>query len=173
MALVRDIYTLTEGFPQTETFGLMQQMRRAAVSVPSNIAEGHGRGSDKSFAFFLRQARGSLNELETQMELARQLAISPKADYSPALQEIDEIERMLTAFVLNLKKTDPCSRQHERGRAGPEQEPSDRQVSSPLARLPVDFRSLFRYFSRFASRILRISSMRWAMAFSRPSWVGW
>jgi four helix bundle protein len=78
-------------------------MRRAAVSVPSNIAEGHGRGSDKSFALFLRQARGSLNELETQMELARQLHISREVDYSSVLQEIDEIERMLTAFVSSLR----------------------------------------------------------------------
>jgi four helix bundle protein len=103
MALARDVYTLTGSFPQSETFGLVQQMRRAAVSVPSNIAEGHGRGSDKSFALFLRQARGSLNELETQMELARQLHISREVDYSSVLQEIDEIERMLTAFVSSLR----------------------------------------------------------------------
>ena len=102
MKLAENVYALTSSFLESEKFGLVQQMRRAAVSVPSNIAEGHGRGSDKSFALFLRQARGSLNELETQMELARRLHFSPDCDYSAALQEIDEIERMLTAFVANL-----------------------------------------------------------------------
>ena len=76
MGLARSIYTLTGGFPRSERFGLTDQTRRAAVSVPSNIAEGHGRLSDKSFAVFLSQARGSLNELQTQLELSIQLEFS-------------------------------------------------------------------------------------------------
>lgn len=69
MALACGVYGITAHFPQAEKFGLTQQMRRAAVSVPSNIAEGRGRRTNKSFALFLSQARGSLNELETQLEL--------------------------------------------------------------------------------------------------------
>jgi four helix bundle protein len=70
MKLAQEIYSLTQGFPKNETFGLTSQLRRSAVSVPSNIAEGQGRLSDKSFAVFLGQARGSLFEMETQIELA-------------------------------------------------------------------------------------------------------
>src|SRR6202161_152688 len=75
MALAVSIYTLTDRFPKRENFGLSAQMRRSAVSVPSNIAEGHGRLSDPSLALFLGHARGSLYELETQTELAIQLAL--------------------------------------------------------------------------------------------------
>ena len=73
MALAREVYTLTAEFPQKEKFGLSSQLCRAAVSIPSNIAEGHGRLSDKSFAVFLGNARGSLFELETQLEIAGSL----------------------------------------------------------------------------------------------------
>ena len=73
MQFARDVYETTQGFPRKEIFGLTSQLRRAAVSVPSNIAEGHGRLSDKAFAVFLGQARGSLYELETQLELAKSL----------------------------------------------------------------------------------------------------
>ena len=65
MALARQVYSLTENFPQSEVFGLTSQIRRAAVSVPSDIAEGRGRMTDKNFALFLTQARGSLYELQT------------------------------------------------------------------------------------------------------------
>jgi four helix bundle protein len=104
MGLARSIYTLTGGFPRSERFGLPDQMRRAAVSVPSNIAEGHGRLSDKSFAVFLSQARGSLNELQTQLELSIQLGFSQPAQCSAALQEIEELARMLNAFLTALRR---------------------------------------------------------------------
>ena len=71
--LVTDVYRLTSQFPDSEKFGLVSQMRRAAVSIPSNIAEGAGRGSDKEFRRFLLIARGSLQELETQLIISGRL----------------------------------------------------------------------------------------------------
>jgi four helix bundle protein len=103
MALARSVYSLTVSFPKSETFGLTQQMRRAAVSVPSNIAEGRGRLTDKSFALFLSQARGSLNELETQLELSMQLGFAKGTQCSATLREIDEIARMLNALQRTLQ----------------------------------------------------------------------
>jgi four helix bundle protein len=74
VALAVEIYHLTEAFPKAELYGLTSQMRRAAVSVPSNIAEGAGRSSSKEFLQFLVIARGSLSELDTQLEISRQLS---------------------------------------------------------------------------------------------------
>jgi four helix bundle protein len=71
--LVREIYGITEGFPKQERFGLTNQIRRCAVSVPSNIAEGCARLTDREFLHFLGVARGSLSELETQLIIAREL----------------------------------------------------------------------------------------------------
>ncbi len=87
MKLAQDVYKSVQGFTKEELFGLASQLRRAAVSVPSNIAEGHGRTSDKSFALFLGQARGSLYELETQIELAQKLGYIPEQDLQQLLSE--------------------------------------------------------------------------------------
>jgi four helix bundle protein len=101
------VYTATRQFPKEELFGLARQMRRAAVSVPSNIAEGQGRDSDRSFALFLSQARGSLYELETQTELARNLGMLPLQQAQGLLAKAGEINRMLNALRSTLRRALP------------------------------------------------------------------
>lgn len=88
--LVREVYRLTADFPEDERFGLVSQMRRAAVSVPSNIAEGAARGTPREFAHFLMVARGSLAELETQVRIAVDLALTDndRAGQTSALIEL-------------------------------------------------------------------------------------
>lgn len=104
MTLARDVYHFTACFPKSEAFGLTAQMRRSAVSVPSNIAEGHGRVTDRSFGVFLSQARGSLNELETQAELAAQLEFAGPDESKSLLREISEVARMLNALMATVRK---------------------------------------------------------------------
>lgn len=104
MALARNVYSLTEGFPKSELFGLSSQIRRAAVSVPSNIAEGRGRMTDKSFAVFLSQARGSLYELQTQVELAGDLGFVDKKGSEEVMTEASEIASMIHALLATLRQ---------------------------------------------------------------------
>ena len=97
MNLVLSIYATTQQFPKEEMYGLMSQMRRAAVSIPSNIAEGKGRSTDRDRAHV--QARGSLLELETQILIAQQLNYLPRKEAEPLLQSSAEIGRMLNGLV--------------------------------------------------------------------------
>jgi four helix bundle protein len=103
MGLARAVYQLTERFPRGEEFGLVSQIRRAAVSVPSNIAEGRGRMTDKSFAVFLSQARGSLFELQTQVELASELGFVARDAVQPVMPEAEEIASMMQGLMATLK----------------------------------------------------------------------
>jgi four helix bundle protein len=105
MGLARDIYSVTENFPRKEAYGLTSQLCRAAVSVPSNIAEGHGRLSDKSFVLFLTQARGSLYELETQLELSQSFGYAEEETCKRLLADCAEIGRMLNGLISNLRET--------------------------------------------------------------------
>lgn len=101
MGLAEDIYRLTGDFPKEEMYGLSSQMRRAAVSIPSNIAEGAARGSKKEFLHFLQIARGSLSELETQIILAKKLS------YAHDLEKImDRVEKVfaLLGGLINLER---------------------------------------------------------------------
>jgi len=80
------VYTVTAGFPNTEQFGLMSQMRRAVVSVPSNLAEGQERGKHDDFRRFVYMARGSLHELETQIGLSERLEFLNKEEANPLIE---------------------------------------------------------------------------------------
>jgi four helix bundle protein len=98
-AFVLEIYRVTKGFPRQERFGLIDQMRRAAVSIPSNIAEGHIKGSDKSFAFHLHVALGSAAELDTQLEIALDVGYLQADLYQGLAAELQEIMKMLRGLL--------------------------------------------------------------------------
>jgi four helix bundle protein len=104
MALARAVFELTARFPPAQTFGLSSQMQLSAVSIPSNIAEGHGRLTDHSLAQFLSQARGSLNELQTQLELASGLSFASQSDCRRLLVEAREIEKMLNSLLSKVRR---------------------------------------------------------------------
>ena len=104
MDLAQRVYEATRLFPREEMFGLTSQARRAAVSVPANIAEGHGRGTRMSYASFLRIARGSLKELETHMLLASRLEMIDTEIVNALLAETEEIGRMLHALIARLRE---------------------------------------------------------------------
>ena len=93
--LVKDIYLLTKKLPEEERFGLISQMRRASVSIPSNIAEGTGRRTDKEFGRYLDIAIGSAYELETQLILCLDLYFINEQTFNELEEKVQEIERMI------------------------------------------------------------------------------
>ncbi len=103
MDLVERIYASTESFPRSETYGLTSQIRRAAVSIPSNIAEGKAIGG-QSYARHLRIAIGSESELQTQIELARRLRMMPQPEASDILERASEVGRMIATLLRSLPK---------------------------------------------------------------------
>ncbi len=103
MDLVERSYQLTERFPRAEEFGLRAQMRRAAISIPSNIAEGHGRSSTAEYVHHLSIAHGSLMELETQVQISARLGLISDKEMSPFLDSSAEIGRMLNALGARLR----------------------------------------------------------------------
>jgi len=102
MTLVKDIYLQTGKFPKEELFGLTSQIRRAAISVPSNIAEAQGRLSKREFRQFLAVARGSLLELETQLFIAADLGYLSTAEHQALLGRTDELLRMLNGLMSSI-----------------------------------------------------------------------
>jgi four helix bundle protein len=96
------IYQLTRTFPREETYGLVSQIRRAASSIPSNIAEGCGREGDAELARFCLMARGSASELEYQILLSRDLKLIQSNEYEQLTEQTIEIKRMLTVLVQKL-----------------------------------------------------------------------
>jgi len=97
------LYALTVAFPREEVYGLVSQLRRAAASVPANIAEGCGRGGRADMARFLQIALGSASELEYHLLLARDLNYLTNADHEAAAREVTEIKRMLTGLARRVR----------------------------------------------------------------------
>jgi four helix bundle protein len=102
--LVKEIYQLTQKFPSDERFGLTSQARRAAVSIPLNISEGAGRGTDKDFSHFLDMARGSVNEVETLIFLSNDLEYILIEEVNNLLVKTEELGKMIVAFQTKLSK---------------------------------------------------------------------
>jgi four helix bundle protein len=96
------VYAITRDFPTEERFGITVQMRRAAVSISSNIAEGYGRGSTADYLRFLRTARGSVAELMTQIEIAFELKYLE--DSTQLLEQADEVDRILQGLIRSLER---------------------------------------------------------------------
>jgi four helix bundle protein len=101
--LVTEIYLATQTFPDRERFGLTSQLRRAAVSVPSNVAEGQGRHSTGEFKQFLGHARGSLLEVETQIFIARNLGYLSREQSESSIKRTEEVGRILNGLLGSLK----------------------------------------------------------------------
>lgn len=106
VALSIQLYTATKLFPHEEQFGLVSQLRRAAISVPSNIAEGSKRGTKKDFISFLRIAHGSGAEIETQLLIAKELHFIEEEEYKKLTILLESIMGMLASFITTLSKSD-------------------------------------------------------------------
>jgi four helix bundle protein len=98
------VYKASERFPKEEKFGLTSQIRRAAVSVPANIAEGAARSTSKEFAYFLANAQGSASELETELLIARRLGYLEETAYAQVRSELEQIGRMIVGLTNHLKR---------------------------------------------------------------------
>ena len=98
-----EVYSITSEFPKSEVYGLTSQLRRASVSIPSNLAEGAGRKGNKEFMQFLNIAQGSISELDTQLELAYHLEYINKQDSSNLINRLTEISKMLYGLAKALK----------------------------------------------------------------------
>jgi four helix bundle protein len=104
IALVKDVYASTAGFPKSEIYGLTSQLRRASISIPSNIAEGHGRATSGEFIQFLCQARGSLCEVETQIVLAGELSYFSREKQQALLADTDLLGRLLNGLINSIQR---------------------------------------------------------------------
>ena len=106
MDLVIDVYEMTNNFPTQEKYNLTDQIRRATISIPSNIAEGAARQTKKEFMHYLHMAQGSLGELDTQIELAKRLGYLDEKTWEIFDERMERIDKMLTGLIrhLNLKE---------------------------------------------------------------------
>ncbi|MBA7506219.1 hypothetical protein ES706_04900 [subsurface metagenome] len=102
---VLKVYKVTKPFPQEEVYGLTSQIRRAAASVPTNIAEGCGRNTDAELARFMEIASGSASELDYLLLLAKDIGLLAENGYVELLTELTEIRKMLTTFIKTVRKT--------------------------------------------------------------------
>lgn len=101
--LALEIYRVTVGFPKVEQFGLTDQLRRAAISVPSNVVEGYERGSNKEFKHFLSIARGSTGEVRAQIELARDIGYMQDDDFEKIFDLTTEVHKMINSLIKKLE----------------------------------------------------------------------
>jgi four helix bundle protein len=113
--LVLEVYRTTQQFPKTELYGLTNQIRRSAVSVPSNIAEGKGRSTDREFALFLSHARGSLLELETQLLIASKLRYIGKDEAESLGIRTEQLAKTLNALLNVVKEKEKSGKSTRRG----------------------------------------------------------
>lgn len=104
ISLAEDVYHISSAFPKSETYGLTQQLRRASVSIPSNIAEGHARTSSKEFLHFISIAFGSLAEVETQLILAMRLGYLKQENQDLLLSHCGEVGRMLRGLQISISR---------------------------------------------------------------------
>jgi len=104
MALAEACYLLTRGFPKDEMFGMTSQIRRAAASVPANIAEGHGRELTPSFIQFLRVAQGSLKEVETHLLLSQRIGLATAEEIRSPMEQCEAVGKMLRALIRSLQQ---------------------------------------------------------------------
>src|SRR5271163_2729249 len=104
MQLVNSVYDATDSFPQHELYGLTSQLRRAAVSIPSNIAEGQAHYTNPEFIRFLRHARGSLAEIETQILISKDRGYLREEQANKLIAQSDELGRVLSGLINSLKK---------------------------------------------------------------------
>ncbi len=107
MQLAIEIYELTKAFPREEVYGLTSQIRRSVVSIPSNIAEGHGRLNPKEFRQFLGIARGSTYEVQTQLELAKSLGLVSESRIAESSKLSQEIGKMIYSLLQSMDRTRP------------------------------------------------------------------
>lgn len=104
VAFVTSFYTTTKLFPQEEKFGIVSQLNRASVSIPSNIAEGYGRESSKNYLQFLKIARGSLMETETLIEISKNLNFINELTYNSMTNDLNEISKILQGLIKSVQQ---------------------------------------------------------------------
>lgn len=105
MELATLIFNITKGFPKSEQYGIVNQIRRAAFSIPSNIAEGFCRGGKAEFRQFLQIAFASGAELETELTIAKNIGFLSQEDYNATMQKLEEIMKMLNKMISNIKNS--------------------------------------------------------------------
>ena len=106
MTLTTNIYVATKNFPKEEIFALTSQIRRRSISVPSNIAEGFGRDSNKEYVRFLNISIASLFELQTQLEIGKNIEYLTEVEFNKIYEDTRELERMLVSFIKKIKERD-------------------------------------------------------------------
>lgn len=105
ISISKEIYAITATFPKSETYGLVNQLQRASVSISSNISEGTSRGTDKHFIQFLEAALGSAYEIETQLIIASEIGYVSEIQYEELEKQINKLQSMISKFIDNLKKS--------------------------------------------------------------------